>query len=203
MSGLLPTDGEVSVDERSGDVRVLSLEDDDADRLIGSLSSETARALLSELHEQPATASELAEAVDTSLQNVRHHLDNLDDADLIRVVDTRYSVKGREMNVYGPVEDALVVCVGTDGNGSSLLDSPKELIGAVALLTAGSVLVQYAFTTATTDLAGPDTAPRVGDSVTGAEPVLGLLPPGVAFFAGGLLVLAALFVWHHRARIGG
>jgi len=198
MSGLLPTEGE-SPASGEGGVRVLRLDEPDADELIGSLSSETARAVLARLHEDPATASELAAAVDTSLQNVRHHLDNLADAELVTVVDTRYSVKGREMDVYAPVEDALVVCVGEE---DGFLDSLRELIGAAVLLVAGSALVQWAFATAVGEASGPETAPRVADSVTGAEPVFGLLPPGVAFFAGGLLVLLALAAWDRREAIG-
>lgn len=201
MSGLLPTDGEPAREERGEGVRVLRLDDADADRLLGSLSSETARAVLTAVHEEPATASELADEVDTSLQNVRHHLDNLIEADLIEVVDTRYSVKGREMNVYGPAEGALVVCVGEE-NGS-LLDSLREFVGAAALLAVASVFVQYAFATATTDLGGPETAPRVADSAAATEPLFGLLPPGLAFFAGGLLVLVALLAWTNRDAVLG
>lgn len=201
MSGLLPGDREGTTDEGSGDVRVLQI--DDADYLIESLSSETARAILSALHEEPATASELAELVDTSLQNVRHHLDTLIEADLVRIVDTQYSVKGREMDVYGPVEDALVVCVGGQSDQSSLVDQLSELVGAATLLAVASVFVQYAFETATSDVGGPETSPRVADSISSVEPVFGLLPPGVAFFAGGALVLLALFAWSKRRALTG
>lgn len=201
MSGLLPSDGErPSDEERDAGVRVVSLDDTDADRLLGSLSSETARNVLTSLHESPATPSEVASAVDTSLQNVRHHLDNLAEADLVQIVDTRYSVKGREMDVYAPVEDALVVCVGEE-ESSSLLDSLRELLGAFVLLAAGSLAVQYAFATASIGVDSPDTAPRVADSTNVAEPVFGFLPPGIAFFAGGTLVLIGLFCWAHRERL--
>jgi len=116
MSSLLPAEKDSRVsDETDGDVRVLPLDDDDAARLIACLSADTARSILSALHDDPATASELADAADTSLQNARHHLDNLQDTDLVRVVGTRYSVKGREMNVYAP-RDSVVVCVGGDAD---------------------------------------------------------------------------------------
>jgi len=187
-------------EESAGEVTVLEI--DDADHLIESLSSETARAVLSTLHEDSATASELAEAVDTSVQNVRHHLDTLTEADLVRVVETRYSSKGREMDVYGPVEDALVVCVGGESEGS-LVDQLSELLGAAALLTVASIAVQYAFETATAGVGGPETGPRVGDSVAASEPLLGLLPPGLAFFAGGVLMLAALVAWRNRRGLSG
>ena len=40
----------------------------------------------------------------------------------------------------------------------------------------------------------------IGDAVGGTEPVFGLLPPGVAFLAGGLVVLAVLGAWELRRR---
>ncbi|WP_435182813.1 ArsR/SmtB family transcription factor [Halobellus sp. EA9] len=112
MSGLLPSETDGRAGEDDGDVRVLPLEDDEAARLINCLSSDTARATLSALQDRSATASELADSVGTSLQNVRHHLENLRDADLVRIVGTRYSVKGREMKVYAPARESFVVCVG-------------------------------------------------------------------------------------------
>ncbi|MGQ4555844.1 helix-turn-helix domain-containing protein [Halobellus sp. GM3] len=121
MSGLLPSATERRpADDRGGDLRVIPLDDDEAARLIRCLASDTARSTLSALQRDAATASELAEDVDTSLQNVRHHLENLLDAGLVRVAGTRYSVKGREMKVYAPTRDSLVVCVGeaVDVDGS-------------------------------------------------------------------------------------
>ncbi|AFK19139.1 ArsR family transcriptional regulator [Haloferax mediterranei ATCC 33500] len=113
MSGLLPSDGNVDTGGESAP-RVHWLDDDETEQLIGSLSCDTAREILSCLQESPATATELAEMVDTSIQNARHHLGNLLDADLVRVAGTRYSEKGREMKVYASVSAPLVVCVGGD-----------------------------------------------------------------------------------------
>ncbi|MEF8780088.1 MAG: winged helix-turn-helix domain-containing protein [Haloferacaceae archaeon] len=192
MSGLLPTDADPELGEEDRGLRVLDLGDADAEHLLGSLSSETARDLFSTLHEQPATASELAEEVDTSLQNVRHHLSNLSEADLVYVADTRYSSKGREMKVYAPTDDALVVCV---GDSSGLLDSLEQIVGAVAVLAVGSVLFQLWFASAAMDRTAPESLPRVGDSVTVAEPLIGVIPPGLAFFAGGLVVIGTLVLF--------
>lgn len=188
-------DGEPAEDDEAGEVRVCWLDDDDADALIGSLSSETARSLLTALHDEPHTASQLANALDTSVQNVRHHVGNLREAGLVRVVGTRYSVKGREMTVYGPANERLVVAVGGDDDRRSFLDSLRGLLGALALLGGASLLVQWAFAGGVADLGGPATAPRIGDAVGGGSAVaLGVLPPGVAFLAGGLLVLATVLL---------
>jgi len=197
MSGLLPSHLERDVTpEEDGELRVLSLTDDDAERLIGSVSSETARSILTALEERPATASELADSVSTSLQNVRHHLGNLQEAGLVEVAGTRYSVKGREMKVYAPSQDSLVV-VGSEADKERFLDSLDRLVGVLAVLAVGAFAVQRAFGTGVVDLGGPGTAPRVGDGVGSATgPLLGLVPPGVAFLAGGLLVVALLAAWN-------
>lgn len=192
MSGLLPTESDPDLADEDRGLRVLELEDADTERLIGSLSSDTARELFSALHEEPATASELAETVDSSLQNVRHHLSNLQKADLVYVVDTRYSSKGREMKVYAPRDEALVVCV---GESAGLLDSIEQLVGAIAALALGSVLVQLTFSSAAVQQADPETIPRVGDAVAASEPLFGFVPPGIAFFAGGLVVLGVLVAY--------
>ncbi|AXG07784.1 ArsR family transcriptional regulator [Haloplanus rubicundus] len=197
MSGLLPSHLERDVTpEGDGELRVLSLTDDDAERLIGSVSSETARSILTALEERPATASELADSVSTSLQNVRHHLGNLQEAGLVEVAGTRYSVKGREMKVYAPSQDSLVV-VGSEADKERFLDSLDRLVGVLAVLAVGAFAVQRAFGSGVVDLGGPGTAPRVGDGVGSATgPLLGLVPPGVAFLAGGLLVVALLAAWN-------
>ncbi len=198
MSGLLPTDTEPS-DREGGELRVLWLDDDESERLISSLSSDTARSVLTTVHDDPSTASELSEEVGTSVQNIRHHLSNLEEAGLVTVVDTRYSVKGREMSVYGPTDDSLVVCVGREDDRSTFLDSLKRLVGTVAILGVLSLVLQFAFGTAVRTIGGPATSPRFPNSVGGDPgPLLGLLPPGIAFLAGGMVVLALVAIWEYR-----
>jgi DNA-binding transcriptional ArsR family regulator len=200
MSGLLPSEMEpdVSADD-DGELRVLSLEDEGAQELIASLSSDTARSIYSALHDEPSTASELSETVSTSLQNVRHHLSNLAEAELVEVAGTRYSCKGREMKVYAPTGDSLVVCVGSEADSERLADSLGGIVGVVAVLGVVAALVQRLFGAGVVDLGGPGTAPRVGDSVGSATgPMLGLIQPGVAVLLGGLLVVALVVAWERR-----
>ncbi|MXR42192.1 helix-turn-helix domain-containing protein [Halobaculum sp. WSA2] len=186
------------VDGDAGDttdesVRVCWIDDESADDLIGALAPGTARTILGAVHEEPRTASELADAADTSVQNVRHHVSKLTDAGLVQSVDTRYSVKGREMTVYGPADDRVVVAVGGESERSSLLDSLRGLLSAVAVLAGASLLVQALFGSEVATLSGPETVPRIGDAVgaTGGA-TIGTVSPGLAFLAGGLLVLATL-----------
>ncbi|SEH68001.1 Helix-turn-helix domain-containing protein [Halopenitus malekzadehii] len=73
------------------------------------LSSETAQAILGTLKSDPKTASEIAQSLDQSIQNVSYHLDRLHDVELITPIETWYSEKGREMTVYALASEQLVV----------------------------------------------------------------------------------------------
>lgn len=202
MSGLLPT-GTSASSEQNGEPRTLWLNSDDTGDLLSSLSSDTARAILTALHEEPQTASEVATRVDTSVQNARHHLSKLEQVGAIRIADTRYSEKGREMSVYAPSEEPLVVFVGREERKHSFLDSLRGLMPIVGLLGVVSLLVQWVITP-TIDRTPSGQLPRVGDALgnagaTGISP-LGV-PPGAIFFAGGILVLLLVFVIQHTDAV--
>lgn len=85
---------------------------EDADEMVDALTSDTAREILQHLYTEPATASDLAAAVDTSVQNAQYHLTRLEAADVVDVVGSWYSERGTEMAVYGPRNDPLVVVAG-------------------------------------------------------------------------------------------
>lgn len=74
-----------------------------------TLASETAQRILRTLSEEPGTVSDIADTVDTSLQNVQYHLTRLSEVDLVKPVDTWYSEKGREMTVYAVTAEELVI----------------------------------------------------------------------------------------------
>ena len=210
MADLLPSSSDAEPTQ-GGDPRVLGVDSDDADDLLGALSSDTARDLLSELHDDPATASELSERVDTSLQNAQYHLGNLEEANLIESVDTIYSEKGREMTVYAPTDQPLVLFAGREEQTTGLKDALSRILGIVVALGAVSAAVQYAFrehlfglgpeateqasesggagTMSTMDAASQDAARQT------AETAATTLPPGLLFFAGGVLVLALGAAW--------
>ena len=81
----------------------------DADQLFDALAAETAREILRALHEEPTTKSVLSSRLDTSIQNVSYHLDKLEAAGLVATEETWYSTKGREMDVYVPTADPLIL----------------------------------------------------------------------------------------------
>jgi predicted ArsR family transcriptional regulator len=100
-------------------VSAFVLGDDETTAVLETLASEKAQAILSSLAEQPATASELADRVDTSLQNIHYHLTNLCEADLVDNAGTWYSSKGREMTVYAPTSESLELRIDSSDSRAS------------------------------------------------------------------------------------
>ena len=149
---LLPSSPEVSVED---DPRVVGLDSEDADALMGALSSDTAREVLAALHDEPAPPSQLADRVDTTLQNAQYHLERLSDAGAIEVVGTAYSEKGREMDVYAPADRPLVIFAGQEDQASGLRAALSRLIGGLAALLVGAVAIQEVFGGGLRRLVGP------------------------------------------------
>jgi len=189
--------------ERESSPRVIGLDGEEADDLLTAMASTTARELLAVLHSEPAAPSELADRVDTSLQNTQYHLEKLEDAGAVEVVDTAYSEKGREMKVYAPADQPLVVVAGGAGKTATLRSAIATLVSGFGIVGLLAVLVQFSV--------GQEAAETGEDVMMSAEastPVAGgggfgalalLTEPGVLFFLGGsaaLLVAAAL--WYIR-----
>jgi len=186
------------------DPRIVGLDSEEADELMDALSASTAREVLSKLHHEPASPSEVADRVDTSLQNAQYHLGNLEDAGVIEVVDTTYSEKGREMDVYAPAEAPLVVFAGDEDEAGGLRSALTRILGGFGILALASLVVQQVATGELLPSGGGGGGPSTTDlTTTGAEGVESAagLPPGFLFFLGGATVLlVALGVQYLRHR---
>lgn len=178
-----------------GEPQVLGLEDESTQEALDALSSGTARELFGALYDEPQTPSELHREVGTSLQNVHYHVEKLEDAGLIREVGTRFSEKGNEMSVYAPVNQAVVFMAGDTESRSLLRRALGRLVGALALLAGGSLLVGELFGQATQS----DTGARItAESTTAgdaAATAASTPDPALVFFVGGLFVLSLLGAW--------
>jgi len=162
---LLPSKPDASPSE-DADPRVVGVDSEDADEVLSALSSETARNILAEVHDDPAPPSELAERVDTSLQNAQYHLEKLEDAGAVEVVDTAYSAKGREMDVYAAADQPLVIFAGDQEDSSVLRTAIQRLVGALGVLALASFAVQALFGR-TTPLGGADVGTPAGGGASG------------------------------------
>ena len=202
---LLPLRSSVEQGEGSN---VVGIREEAADEVFEALSASTARKILAALYEEPDTASGVAGVVDTSLQNATYHLEKLVAADLVEVADTWYSEQGREMKVYAPANESLVLFASDEASTSSLKDRLLRVLGAVGVLGVASTAVQRLVEWQTARTAESGRTPEAGvysagdveaatdQAAQGAASAAGTglgIPPGLLFFAGGLLVLALVF----------
>lgn len=190
MSSIFPIRSRTSLSPPEG-AHVIAVDEAPAGEVINALSSQTARDILVRVYDEPCTPSDLAEATGTSLQNIRYHLDNLLEVDLVEVADTWYSQTGNEMQVYAPTMAALVLFAGVDTTTSDLRSLLKQVLGAVGVLGIVSVLVQWL---AQILRSAPDNVAGGGTGAVGPS-FLDTAPPGVLVFAGGLLLLAVFVGW--------
>lgn len=142
MSSIFPLRDTVTQEEQGGP-RFLDLDDDTADEVFEALAAGTTREIFLALHEQPQTASDLAEQTDTSVQNVQYHLGKLKDVELVESVDTWYSERGSEMDVYAPTDESLVLFAGKDKE-RSIRSIFNRFVGVASVLAPSSLLVAWA-----------------------------------------------------------
>ena len=181
------------IQSRDQEPEVIAINDEAADEVFSALSSATARSILTTLYEQPRTASEIADKIDTSLQNVNYHLNKLGDGGLIEVVEIWYSDQGKEMKVYAPTNEALVVFAGGELRHSSLLDTIKRLVGFISIFAIISIVVDRV----TRQLISRPEIVSPGAGQPLADPAMFVLPPGAVFFLGSLLALIVTAAWWH------
>ncbi len=182
----------------SQETRVLSINEEAADDVFDALSPELRRDVYRTLFKQPQTMSELAEELDTSVQNIQYHISSLEEAGLVEAVDTVYSSKGNESSVYGPTSDPLVF-VGDKSKHAEIEQSVTRIVPGLALLGIASLLVQLgAYSIADGDTTTESIAPATPDANTTTETlgwlVFGILEPGLVFFV-SVLVIASVVLF--------
>lgn len=178
------------VTDESGEPRVLGIDTEDADAVFGALSSETARHVYGLVADDPRTASDIAEELDSSIQNVRYHLDNLKEAGLVEVVDVWYSSRGSEMDVYGSTDGPLVVLANEEESGSDVKDALQTVVGGTTVLAVIGVLINYLTRGMSQQgSTGVGTMSQEPAS-TGLDWIVAL--PGLLFTLGGVIVLLGL-----------
>jgi len=201
MSGFIDRiqDRSATTDEQ---LRVLDVEGEETDDVLDALATDTRRAVYRALFERPRTASEVAEHIDSSVQNVHYHLTTLEDAGLVESVDTRYSEKGNEMTVYGPASDPLVI-VGDGEVRPRVERTLTDVVGGIGLLGVAAIFVQFGAERLARPSVGGAAGPASANATAG-EPgsltwlVFDVVEPGVLFFFGCLALAALLAVAFDR-----
>lgn len=137
MPRQFPNSADHSVD-RTDEPSVAYLDDERTHEIVSVLATDSAFEIFRRLTDEPETPSEIAAEMDITVQNVLHHLDKLKATGLVEIVDTCYSDKGREMDVYAAVPEPTVVVLWTQDNNPELRSAFRQIGGAIG---APAVLV--------------------------------------------------------------
>ncbi|MBN2110260.1 MAG: helix-turn-helix transcriptional regulator [Methanosarcinaceae archaeon] len=136
-------------EESTGSDKVLILPlNEGSKRITQILSNDRAMKVLEILADEPMSATDLAERMETPLTTIKYNIDALVEADLIKVKQTKWSRKGREIKIYEPVQKIIVVAPGgmKEDKASILRMLRKYLVmvgGAVFAATGLEALTNY------------------------------------------------------------
>ena len=195
------------------DVVVLEPGDEQAQKIAKAMSSQTAGDILSLLAVGTKSLTDITEQLAIPLTTAKYHTENLLDAGLIKIAETRYSIKGREVKMYA-LTDRLLIVAPRRTNVRDLLLKYSSLF---AIVVAGTLAVfalvplfgmravpaPTALMTAGEGSNGAMYAAKAAAWGENAAGLSGSLDPALAFFFGGVLVIAVLlcyeaYLWKKR-----
>jgi DNA-binding transcriptional ArsR family regulator len=116
------------------DVILLEPGDERAQKIAKAMASPTAGDILQTLKDGPKTSGDLTDLLHLPMSTVKYHIQNLLDAGVIEISETRYSVKGREVKVY-TLKDQLVIVAPRTTSVRSLLLKYASIFGVFLLAT--------------------------------------------------------------------
>ncbi len=134
--GTMPGQGGGEVIREMQEVVFLEPGQEKAQKFIRVISNQNACDVLQLLREAgPLRLSDIAEKMGGSLNATKYHIENLMDAGLVEISNTRYSVKGRKVKIYQMKNQIFIV--------APSMTEKKQIISAV--LKYGGVLGVYLF----------------------------------------------------------
>jgi DNA-binding transcriptional ArsR family regulator len=179
-----------------------------AQKIAKAMGSQTASDILRLLAAGAKSLTDITDTLAVPMNTAKYHVENLLDAGLISISDTKYSVKGREVKLYSLTNQLLIVAP-RQADLRSMLLKYAALFGIVALgsiavsaiLPVMSTLSLEAPTAAPTAIAGAGRSNEVNtlamkasyDSFAASS--ASVIDPALAFFLGGILVIFVLLCY--------
>ena len=111
--------------------------DERAQKIAKAMGSQTASDILQLLSDGQKSLTDITERLAIPMTTAKYHVENLLDAGLLSVAETKYSVKGREVKLYSLTNQLLIVAP-RHSNVRSLLLKYASLFGIVVF---GSVVI--------------------------------------------------------------
>lgn len=182
-------------------VLVLEPGDERAQKIAKAMSSQTASDILTLLGDGAKSLTDITERLGIPLTTSKYHIENLLDAGLVFVVETKYSVKGREIKLYS-LSNQLVIVAPRHANVRSLLLKYTSLFGIVIVGTLGLTFILPLLTPPVRLAEAPEAANWGTGGIMAAKasfdaPVPSPMSadPVLAFFFGAVFVMLILILY--------
>jgi DNA-binding transcriptional ArsR family regulator len=187
----------------TGNVVVLEPGDERAQKIAKAMASQTANDILTLLAAGTKSLTDITEQLNIPLTTVKYHTENLLDAGLLTVSETRYSIKGREVRMYALTDQILIVAP-KQTDIRTLLIKYSSLFGIVIAGTLAIVALAPLLFSQTATEAAPMMATRE-TSGAGLYAAKAMADTGIvqevspdlalAFFCGGAFVIGVLLCY--------
>ena len=106
------------------------------------ITNDTARQIIELLADHSMSVSDIAHKLDVPLTTIKYNIENLVDVGLAKVERIKYSEKGRQVKIYGPVRK-LIVVVPEKIDNISIADVLKKYMGVVLAAVFASGIVEF------------------------------------------------------------
>ncbi len=106
------------------------------------ITNDTARQIIELLADHSMSVSDIAHKLDVPLTTIKYNIENLVDVGLAKVERIKYSEKGRQVKIYGPVRK-LIVVVPEKIDHTSIADVLKKYMGVVLAAVFASGIVEF------------------------------------------------------------
>jgi predicted ArsR family transcriptional regulator len=135
MSSIFPISSEKTVSVEKPEV--IELESQRAEVVLDALSSKTTREVFLEIYEQESSISQISDRTDNSIQNVKYHIEKLEESNLIEVARINHTENGNQMKMFCPKSEAVVLLSSQQDKDQALRSAIKK-IGSV--ITASGIV---------------------------------------------------------------
>ncbi|MCZ7355613.1 MAG: helix-turn-helix domain-containing protein [Candidatus Methanoperedens sp.] len=115
---------------------------DESKKITQVISNDTARQIIEMLADVPLSASDIGGRLNAPISTIMYNLENLESVGLIKVEKIKYSEKGREVKIYGPVRK-LIVVVPEKTDKKSVADILRKYLGVMLAAFFASGLIEF------------------------------------------------------------
>jgi len=192
-------------------ILILEPGDERAQKIAKAMASQMASDILHVLGEGPTSLTDIGERLSLPMNTAKYHVENLLEAGLIAIAETKYSIKGREVKLYTLANQMLIVAP-RQSSMRSLILKYASLFGIVLIATLGIAAFAPLFSGYLGAAGGaenfaPAPMPAVADNEVNlmaskaayggmAGTTTGTSPDTTfAFFLGGMLVIFVLLCY--------